>query len=100
MYDYIIIDTAPIGLVSDTSLVNRVVDMTLYVAREGSTTKDCIDFVNVLYDEQKLNDIQIVINGVNMGRRGYYYRRSYYYGYYYYSQKSKRKKSIINRLFS
>lgn len=99
-YDYIIIDTAPIGLVSDTSLVNRVVDMTLYVAREGSTTKDCIDFVNVLYDEQKLNDIQIVINGVNMGRRGYYYRRSYYYGYYYYSQKSKRKKSIINRLFS
>lgn len=99
-YDYIIIDTAPIGLVSDTSLVNRVVDMTLYVTREGSTTKDCIDFVNVLYDEQKLNDIQIVINGVNMGRRGYYYRRSYYYGYYYYSQKSKRKKSIINRLFS
>lgn len=99
-YDYIIIDTAPIGLVSDTSLVNRVVDMTLYVAREGSTTKDCIDFVNVLYDEQKLNDIQIVINGVNMGRRGYYYRHSYYYGYYYYSQKSKRKKSIINRLFS
>lgn len=99
-YDYIIIDTAPIGLVSDTSLVNRVVDMTLYVAREGSTTKDCIDFVNVLYDEQKLTDIQIVINGVNMGRRGYYYRRSYYYGYYYYSQKSKRKKSIINRLFS
>lgn len=78
-YDYIIIDTAPLGLVSDYyALINRV-DMTMFVVREAYSRKKSIDLVNDVYKKYDLNNFSILYNGVKTGA-GYGY--GYGYGSY------------------
>lgn len=92
-YDYIIVDTAPIGIVSDTALINRVIDLTVYVTREGRTQRESVSFINSLYQSKRLNNIYIVFNGVNFASSGYY--RSYHYGEYnsYYNSSARNNRS-------
>ncbi|MBF1081589.1 MAG: polysaccharide biosynthesis tyrosine autokinase, partial [Prevotellaceae bacterium] len=77
MYDYIIVDTAPVGLVTDTLAIGRVCDATVYVCRADYTPKESIELVNGLAAEGKLPNISIVINGIDMSKK----KNSYYYGY-------------------
>lgn len=77
VYDYIILDTAPVGLVTDTLIIARVTDATVYICRADYTPKSNIELVNTLYDKGKLKNMSIVLNGIDMEKRKY----GYYYGY-------------------
>lgn len=68
-YDYIIIDTAPVGLVTDTLLIARVADMTVYICRADYTAKSSFDLINGLSSEKKLPNIAIAINGIDMAKK-------------------------------
>ena len=76
-YDYIVVDSAPVALISDTFQLNRVADMTIYVCRARYTTYDLIDFLNNVHEQKRLPNIVTVLNGVNAGKAGY----GYGYGY-------------------
>lgn len=76
-YDYVILDTAPVGLVADTLIIARVADATVYICRADYTPKNDLNLVNSLYNEGKLKNMSIVLNGVDMSKRKY----GYYYGY-------------------
>jgi capsular exopolysaccharide synthesis family protein len=76
-YDYIFLDTAPVGMVSDTLLISRVADSTVFLCKADYTPKASFGLVNSLYDEEKLPNINIVLNGVDMMKKKY----GYYYGY-------------------
>jgi Mrp family chromosome partitioning ATPase len=82
-YDYIVIDTAPVGAVSDTLLLHRLTDVTLYVCRAEYSDRRNLEFVNRLATEGSLKPIYLVINDVHMEKRHYGYRRGYHYGYHY-----------------
>jgi capsular exopolysaccharide synthesis family protein len=76
-YDYVIIDTAPVGLVTDTLQIGRVVDATVYMCRADYTPRSSFGLVNSLSAEGKLPNVAIVINGIDMSKKKY----GYYYGY-------------------
>ncbi len=82
-YDYIILDTAPVGAVSDTYLVDRVADLCLYVCRSEYSDKRNIEFINRLDKEGTLKRIYLVINAVKFESNKYSYQRKYGYGYGY-----------------
>lgn len=79
-YDYVIIDTAPVGLVTDTLHIGRVADITAYVCRADFTPKSDFNIINDLNKENKLPKICIIINGIDMSKKKY----GYYYGYHKY----------------
>ena len=72
IYDYILIDSAPVGMVSDTFTLDRVAQATIYVVRANMTTFDDINFVNSLANEKRLTKIALVLNGT-VSKRGYGY---------------------------
>ena len=76
-YDYIILDTAPVGIVSDTLQISRAADLTVYVCRADYTPKSNFVLLNGLADEQKVPNPCVIINGIDMSKRKY----GYYYGY-------------------
>lgn len=80
-YDFIILDTAPVGAVSDTLLLHRLIDVMLYVCRAEYTDKRSIVFVNQLHKEGVLNPLYFVLNDVHFEKRNYAYRYGYHYGY-------------------
>lgn len=72
-YDYIIIDSAPVGVVSDTFLINRVIDLSIYVSRQNYTPKEMTEIINDIHNNNKLNNMGLVLNGVEeMAGYGYY----------------------------
>ena len=81
-YDIIIVDTAPVGLVSDTFLLNRIADIFVYVTRENITPKQTSDFINSLYTENRLSNMYVVLNATELRKKKYGYAR-YKYGYKY-----------------
>ena len=103
-FDYVILDTAPIGMVTDTLLIGRVADLSVYVCRADYTHKAEYTLINELSFEKKLPNLCTVINGVDLKKRkyGYYYGygkygkhygygKRYGYGYGYGQTKSERK---------
>ena len=90
-FDYVILDTAPIGMVTDTQLIARVADICVYVCRSGYTLKSEFKLVNELKRENKLPYPCILLNGIDMDKRsnGYYYGYGKYgkYGKYGYGKK-------------
>ncbi|MBO5866039.1 MAG: polysaccharide biosynthesis tyrosine autokinase [Bacteroidaceae bacterium] len=93
-YDYIILDAAPVGLVSDSLIVNRVADIVAYVVRIGCTHKADAAFIKSLVVEKKLENLAIVVNGDNMKKKPYGSRgtnRYSSYGYSYIDENNKRK---------
>lgn len=76
-FDYVILDTAPIGMVTDTQLISRVADLSVYVCRADYTHKSDYTLINDLKRESKLPNLCTLINGINMNQR----KNGYYYGY-------------------
>ena len=76
-FDYVIIDTAPIGMVTDTQLIARAADLTMYVCRADYTRKSELSLVNELASSNKLPNVTIAINGLDLKKKKY----GYYYGY-------------------
>lgn len=76
-YDYVLIDTAPVGLVTDTLQIGRVADATIYMCRADYTPKESFNLINGLAAEKKLPNMSVVINGIDMSKKKY----GYYYGY-------------------
>lgn len=76
-FDYVLIDSAPIAMVTDTVLIARHVDMSVYVCRADYTHKSDFAVINTLEREHKLPHPCVLINGVNMDKRS----NGYYYGY-------------------
>ena len=81
-FDYVILDTAPVGMVTDTLLIGRVADLSVYVCRADYTHKAEYTLINELSHEQKLPNLCTIINGVDLKKRKY----GYYYGYGKYSK--------------
>lgn len=81
-FDFIVVDTAPVGLVADAMLLTPFVSATLCVARVGRTDKNLVRFVDQLNREGKLRHPAFVLNGVKKGK-GY---GGYGYGYGYYQE--------------
>lgn len=79
LYDYIIVDTAPLLLVTDTFLIADLADATIYVTRSGYTEKALIEFANKNIDSQKIHNVGFVLNDV---KKDYFeYGNKYGYGY-------------------
>lgn len=76
-FDYVILDTAPVGMVTDTLLIGRVADLSIYVCRADYTHKAEFTLINNLAEEGKLPNLCTVINGMDMKKKKY----GYYYGY-------------------
>ena len=76
-YDFVIIDTAPVGLVTDTLQIGKHADLTVYVCRADYTPKANLMLINTLAEEKKLPNTCIAINGIDLSEKKY----SYYYGY-------------------
>lgn len=72
MYDYVIVDTAPIGMVSDSFNISKLVDATIYVMRENVTHTQDVVFLNEKVDEGRLKRVNIILNGSST-QKGYGY---------------------------
>lgn len=72
-YDYIIVDTAPVALVSDTYQLDRIADMTLFVCRYKYTPTEMIDYINNVIEQKRMHNVAVVLNGVKGSRAGYGY---------------------------
>jgi capsular exopolysaccharide synthesis family protein len=81
-YDYIVVDTAPTILVTDTLLISKLADLTVYITRADYTDKKLITYSRDLKAQGKLNNMAYVINNVG-GEKGYGYGYGYSYGYGY-----------------
>lgn len=91
-YDYIVLDTPPIGLVSDARLLNKFSDLSLYIVRHKHTPKSYLKFIDQVYANVELKNMNIVFNGIkprgvfgSVGKKGYGggygYGSGYGYGY-------------------
>lgn len=76
-FDYVILDTAPVGMVTDTLLIGRVADLSVYVCRADYTRKAEFTLINELAENNKLPNLCTVINGLDLQKKKY----GYYYGY-------------------
>lgn len=103
-FDEIIIDTPPIGLVTDALILARLVDASIYVVRHGVTLKSQVLAIEELHREKKFPKLNLIHNGIkSSGRYGYGYGGTYAYGYaygygygygYYDAPKRKKKKGL------
>lgn len=81
-FDYVIIDTAPIGVISDSFLIIPYSDIQLYVTRASYSTKNCLKVMHQAIRDNRLSDPYIVLNGVDINSGSYSYRK---YGHYYHN---------------
>ena len=72
-YDYVVVDSAPVALVSDTFLLSGVADMTVCVVRANHTTFDMIEFLNKIHEQERLPKMVAVLNGVDAKEVSYGY---------------------------
>ncbi len=95
-FDYIIIDTSPIGLVTDALLLEKHVDLTLFIVRHKFTLKAVLPYIEKLYRDKKFRNMGIVVNGIKKdGSYGYSFGFGYSYSYY-----LNKKRGFFNKLFS
>ena len=76
-FDYVILDTAPVGMVTDTLLIGRTADLSVYVCHADYTRKAEFTLVNELSGNKKLPNLCVAINGLDLQKKKY----GYYYGY-------------------
>ena len=91
-YEYILIDCPPIDIVADTQIIEEFCDRTLFVVRAGLLQREMLDELQDIYDNKRLKNLSMILNGTHSsgGRYGYGYSYSYGYGYgygYHYHQK-------------
>lgn len=90
-YDYVILDTAPIAMVTDTSIISRVADLCVYVCRADHTPKAAFQFIHTLKEQTGFCPLAIVVNGIDLKKKknqlnysyGYKYGYGHTYGYGY-----------------
>jgi tyrosine-protein kinase Etk/Wzc len=101
MYDYILIDTPPVGIVSDAMMLMNYADINVFILRENYSKKDYIKTINDYYAQGKVRNLCILLNDAGTNQRyGYGYGYSYgYYGYGYYDEE-KDERGVLKRLFS
>lgn len=92
-YDYVIVDTAPSMLVTDTIIINKLADITLYVVKAGYTEKKLLEFPRDAIADGRLANVAMVLNNVSMSNFGYGNK----YGYTYSSEKISWWKRTLNR---
>lgn len=82
IYDYVVVDTAPTILVTDTMLISQLADVTIYITRANYTEKNLLKFSKDLSESGKLKNMAYVINSVGASKsQGYGYNYGYGYGY-------------------
>ena len=98
-YDFIIVDTAPTMIVTDTLLISPLADTTLYVTRAGYTEKKLLDFPKDLKQQGKLKGLAVILNDVDYSKFSYgaKYGYSYGYGYGYGVEEESKLKKIFKR---
>ncbi|WP_266364923.1 GumC family protein [Tellurirhabdus rosea] len=99
-FDYVIVDSPPIGLVTDAQLIAPYADATLYIVRHDVTPKNYLKFVESLHKEQKFNRLHVVLNAVSQGdsyQYGYGYGYNNYTGYYTDSEDVSKAKGLLSR---
>lgn len=97
LYDFIILDTAPVQMVSDTLNFSHLADVTVYVTKFNFTDKSSLVQLNNFIKKEQLKNVGILINEVNMkSSYGYNYGVNYGYGYLY--QEKKAKKSWFKKV--
>jgi tyrosine-protein kinase Etk/Wzc len=97
-FDYIIIDCAPIGLVTDALILSSYADLTLYVIRQNYTYNSQLNIINDLMANNKVKNIYLIVNDINMKSEDYLgYVQSQGYGDY--IKKDKENASIWSKLF-
>lgn len=94
MYDYVIVDTAPVSLVTDTLTVAHLADISLYVVRADKLDKRMLEVPSRLYKEKKLKNLAVVINGIGTKGKSYGYGFGYGYGYGYGYGETEQKKGF------
>ena len=109
-FDYIVIDSPPIGLVTDAKLLNKYSNICLYVLRHGYTLKYFLKMIQKFYTNNELNSINLIYNGIKkrgVGNNNYNYRYGYGYGYGYsygygntYTDDKKETKSFLKKIVS
>ncbi|MDT0677483.1 GumC family protein [Autumnicola musiva] len=101
-YDYVILDTAPTMIVTDTLLISPLADTTIYVTRADYTEKKLLDFPKDLKRQGKLKGLAVVLNDVDYSKFSYgaKYGYSYGYGYGYGKEEESRMKKIFRNPFS
>jgi len=101
-FDAIVIDTAPVGMVSDAMTLSKFADCTLYIVRQGHTFKKQIILIDEFYTESRLPKISIVINDVKLKPGyGYYGYGRYGYGYGYghgYYEEETPPKTLVDKI--
>lgn len=98
-YDVIIFDTPPIGLVADTLAISRFADLNIFVVRQNYTNKNALKFINDIHQENKIKNLSLLINDVDM-LNSYGYRYGAYgqkYGYGYYDDEHLIERNVIKR---
>lgn len=112
-YDIIIIDTPPIGIVSDAIFSFQRADLPIYVSRANYSKRVFINNINYLYEQKSIQNLSVVLNGISIvsskygygysgygyGYSGYGYGYGFGYGYYSYDQKGAKKQSWFSKLF-
>ncbi len=85
-YDYIILDTPPVAMVTDALLISPESDITVFVVRHSFSKKNVLNMINELYQQKKIENLSLLINDIRpKGIYGYGYRYKYHYSYGYYS---------------
>lgn len=83
-FDVVVVDTAPVGMVSDAQTLSKFCDSTLYMVRQGHTFKKQLTLIDEFYTQNKLPKVSVVINDVKLKTGyGYYGYGRYGYGYGY-----------------
>ena len=102
MYDYIIIDTPPVGIVSDAMMLMNLADINIFILRENYSKKEYINTINTYYTAGKVKNLCILLNDAGNHQRygyGYGYGSGYgYHGYGYYDEDSKPKGALSKLL--
>ncbi|APG59296.1 GumC family protein [Christiangramia salexigens] len=101
-YDYVIVDTAPTMIVTDTLLISQLADYTLYVTRADFTEKNLLQFPQDLKKQGKLKGVAVILNDVDYSKFSYgaQYGYSYGYGYGYGADEESRWERLKKKLFS
>ena len=79
-YDYVIIDSPPAFIVSDSIALMELVDLNVYIFRQNYTERELLNYANSLYDSEKIKNLSIILNDVDFSNH-YAYNYGYNYGY-------------------
>ncbi len=98
-YDYIIVDTSPINLVTDTLLLNEYADLFIYVIRANYMDKRMLEIPKLMYEEKRLPNMAVLVNDTNY-EKVYGYGYGYAYGYTYHEKAKNKwsKENLLNKI--